>query len=237
MKNRPLGFTLRHDTATNRTVYRFSCTGCHAVLDVTWGTLNPSAISKLGIKAGWLATEHHANLTKCPACRAIKALRRHDPELELRKVAAVMNSPIRTIPLAAEGTVVVPPRNPPALVGNGATAPPAPIQGELPREPTGDQRVAIRNYLDKHFDDSVGCYLDGMSDQRIAELAGVPRVVVERIRESAYGPIRVSPELQTLRDSLATIKGVLAAHKGDLDKITAHVAELASRVERAIAGR
>ena len=50
--------------------------------------------------------------------------------------------------------------------------------------PTPDQRVKIRSYLDKHFDDGQGCYLDGMSDLKIAEAVGLPRVAIETIRES-----------------------------------------------------
>ena len=65
----------------------------------------------------------------------------------------------------------------------------------LPKEPTPDQRLAVRNMLDKSFDDKAGMYLDGMTDQVIAERAGVPRVIVERIREVGYGPIKVDPAL------------------------------------------
>jgi hypothetical protein len=64
------------------------------------------------------------------------------------------------------------------------------------REPTVEQRVAIRSSLDKHFDDAQGMYLDNYDDEKIAAHVGVPRAVVERMREAAYGPIRISKEDQ-----------------------------------------
>lgn len=98
--------------------------------------------------------------------------------------------------------------------------PPIPI-----REATNDQRVLIRNLLDKHFDDAVGTYLDSMSDAAIAEKAGVPRVVVERIREAAYGPIKVDPEIQAIRTELAALKAAA-------EKLMATVADLSARLDR-----
>jgi hypothetical protein len=98
--------------------------------------------------------------------------------------------------------------------------PPTPI-----REATNDQRVLIRNLLDKHFDDAVGTYLDSMSDAAIAEKAGVPRVVVERIREAAYGPIKVDPEILAIRTELAAVKAAA-------EKLMATVADLTARLDR-----
>lgn len=97
--------------------------------------------------------------------------------------------------------------------------PPIPI-----REATNDQRVLIRNLLDKHFDDAVGTFLDGMTDATIAEKAGVPRVVVERIREAAYGPIKVDPEIQAIRTELTALKA-------QADKLAVSIAALTVRLD------
>jgi len=98
--------------------------------------------------------------------------------------------------------------------------PPIPI-----REATNDQRVLIRNLLDKHFDDAVGTYLDGMTDAMVAEKASVPRVVVERIREAAYGPIKVDPEIQAIRTELAALKA-------QAEKLAVAVGDLTARLDR-----
>lgn len=113
-------------------------------------------------------------------------------------------------------------RKAPAAPKQEATmaTPPIPI-----REATNDQRVLIRNLLDKHFDDAVGTFLDGMSDAAIAEKAAVPRVVVERIREAAYGPIKVDPEIQAIRTELAAVKAAA-------EKLAATVADLSARLDR-----
>lgn len=105
------------------------------------------------------------------------------------------------------------------------------------RDPTPDQRVFIRSYLDKSFDDAVGAYLDGMNDQRIAELAGVPRAIVERMREAAYGPIRLDPELADLRQTLETLRKEVDAQQRGLDGTKSKLAEASSKLERKIAGK
>lgn len=58
-------------------------------------------------------------------------------------------------------------------------------------DPTPDQRYQIRQKLDVCFDDKVGAFLDGMTDQKIGAMLGLPAILVTRIREAAYGPIRV----------------------------------------------
>jgi hypothetical protein len=71
------------------------------------------------------------------------------------------------------------------------------------REPTADERMRIRNMLDRYFDDKKGAFLDGMSDQKIGQQLNLPWAMVTKIREAAYGPIRVDPELQEIEASLA----------------------------------
>lgn len=80
-----------------------------------------------------------------------------------------------------------------------------------PRDPTPQERVKIRSVLDSYFDDAAGCWLDGYSDQKAGEEIGVPWALVTRIREAAYGPIRVDPEVAGLRAELAQIGRELAA--------------------------
>jgi hypothetical protein len=80
-----------------------------------------------------------------------------------------------------------------------------------PRDATQQERLKIRAILDKHFDDNAGCWLDGYSDQKAGEEAAVPWAIVTRIREAAYGPIRVDPEVAGLRAELMQIGRELAA--------------------------
>lgn len=82
------------------------------------------------------------------------------------------------------------------------------------RAPSADQRQRIRALLDANFDDAKGRYLDGFSDQKIAEDLSVPRVFVEQIREAAYGPIRVSPDAEKLeRDIKAALEKMAGLEK------------------------
>jgi hypothetical protein len=100
----------------------------------------------------------------------------------------------------------------------------------VPREVTADQKQRTRALLDKHFDDGVGMYLDGMSDQRVAEVVGVPRVIVEQIRDAAYGPIKVDPMLAETRQEIAALKQKIEA-------LSKEAATLASKIEKMAAGK
>lgn len=81
----------------------------------------------------------------------------------------------------------------------------------LPREPTAQERAKIRTALETHFDDATGCYLDGYSDQRIGTDLNLPWAMVTKIREAAYGPIRVDPEIAGLRAEMTAIGSKIEA--------------------------
>ena len=113
---------------------------------------------------------------------------------------------------------------------------PLPVQ-PVPREITPEARQRIRNLLDKHFDDGVGMYLDGMSDQRVSELANVPRAMVEQLREAAYGTIRVDPVLAELRQEASKLRADAEGIAKQADALLKQSAALASRVEKLAAGK
>jgi hypothetical protein len=85
-----------------------------------------------------------------------------------------------------------------------------------PRSPTTDERLKIRALLDKHFDDAIGEYLDGMNDEKIAAAVNVPRVLVSGIRDAAYGPVRVNPELREIQNRLNNLQTELDDLRGKL---------------------
>lgn len=109
---------------------------------------------------------------------------------------------------------VVPIRTPPAVT-----------------QPTGDQRMKIRGLLDKHFDDAAGHYLDGMSDQKIAEAVNVSRVTVEQVREAAYGSIKINPELLAVMAEIASLGTAIEGQQRGLDVIKERHAALIERAK------
>lgn len=172
--------------ARNRAVARFTCE-CGGKIEVSLGgpgRLNPEALANTVRQRGWAADHRRPSVTKCPSCR--RKRRKNDPDSEIKRIMATNPSP--------------PP--PPTVLKVPAAAEPAAVQ---PRPLTQDQRLAVRNLLDQHFDDSKGMYLDGMTDQAIADRAKVPRIHVESIREAAYGPIRVDDELAKARAGLEIV--------------------------------
>ena len=106
---------------------------------------------------------------------------------------------------------------------------PPPKAVSLPREPTPNERLKIRGLLDLHFDDAVGNYLGGQSDAMIAEAVAVPRAIVERMREAAYGPIRANPEVVALQAEIAAVSCDIEAMKNALTKLDHKIQDLHSR--------
>ena len=101
------------------------------------------------------------------------------------------------------------------------------------REITAAQKQRIRALLDKHFDDSAGAYLDAMSDQKVAEAVGVPRVHVETLREAAYGPIRVTPEMAEARAELEAVRKLLADEAARMAEIEKRLAAAEAKLSAA----
>lgn len=98
------------------------------------------------------------------------------------------------------------------------------------RDPTQAERLKIRAMLDKSFDDGAGCWLEGYSDQKAGEEIGVPWALVTRIREAAYGPIRVDPEVAGIRAEIKRLSD-------EATRIVAAVADLTKRAEALAAKR
>lgn len=98
------------------------------------------------------------------------------------------------------------------------------------RDPTHEERFKIRRALETHFDDAQGAYLDGWSDQRIGKELNLPWAMVSKIREAAFGPIRVDPELVALRAEAAK----LAAQLVEAAKAHAALVEAQAALEKRI---
>lgn len=140
--------------------------------------------------------------------------------------------PYRSASVACPSCVAPKPRNDPN--SELKRLPLMPIQPNTP-DPTsltGDQRMQIRSYLDKSFDDQQGVYLDDMSDAKIAELVNVPRLVVEKMRETAYGPIKVDPAIVGLRNETAQLKREIEAAAATLDGLKARQIDIVDRIEK-----
>ena len=79
----------------------------------------------------------------------------------------------------------------------------APSAELKPRALTVEERAAVRALLDRHFDDERGAYVIGYSDKRVGIEAEVPWRAVTNLREAAYGPILIDPEMEELHNRLA----------------------------------
>jgi len=190
---KPLPFQLVNHMGiggSGRETARFTCQRCgaHAEFPLvrTSRAFNPDLTIARAAAGGWLATR---NKCECPRCQ-LAAKARSKGESPGPKPAPP--------PFATFKTRFSP--------GQEST-----MADLKMRDATPQERVKIRAVLDKQFDDGAGCWLDGYSDQKAGEEVGVPWAIVTRIREAAYGPIRVDPEVAGLRAELAQIGRELAA--------------------------
>lgn len=182
---RPLAYETLVDRSSGTPTFtaRMACRACGAHGDLTIGEHkhNPEWVAKKFRERGWEADAHNARKARCPEC-----------------------------------SVSVPKRAPPADLPPD-TAPHQPVtkmeqqpMTKETRQPTQDQRLAIRSLLDRHFDDKAGCYIDDFSDQRVGKEAGVPWAMVTTIREAAYGPIRQDASLGAVEKNLAEAKALVS---------------------------
>ena len=172
----------------------FHCASCgkNLVISNNTGGLSSEAFCVLARKRGWEVSPIARNVCKCPECQ--KAPRKkNDTESEIRNFK----------PRKGEEMAIVS-NNFPVL-----------------KDPTTDQRVKIRSLLDKHFDDGVGRYLDGFSDQKIADAVDVPRIIVEKMRETGWGPIKTDPELVNLSNQLADMEAKIGDIKTKIEAMMA----------------
>ena len=102
-----------------------------------------------------------------------------------------------------------------------------------PRALTADEKGKVRLLLDAHFDDSIGAFLDGYSDQRIGDEVNVPWAAVAKMREAAYGEIRTPPEILNALQTLEVVKGMVSEANRRVD---AAEAEIRKYIDKAKAG-
>ena len=185
---------------------RLACRACGAHDEVRLPpgrNHNPEQVGKAFAGRGWEVSPWQAGKCRCPACIAAKP--KNDPDALLRRLDTRTGEPK--------------PTNGPSEWARKAAETMAEEDAEMAekaklaavvREPTAEHRLRIRRALDEHFDDAKGCYLDGMTDQRLGDNLKVPWKWIEQIREAAYGPIRTDPEIEAVRGEIVAIKAALA---------------------------
>jgi hypothetical protein len=209
-----LGFTVSNiERGEGRgKVARFRCQQCFATLDLTikpGKAMSPDHFARMAARSGWRADPERMSKTLCPDCLH-----------PAKPPAAVTAKRIQSAPQ---------PTQEPAMSSPKIT----PIKPTVVNL-TADQRVQVRHRLDKHFDDSVGVYLDGMTDQKIADELDVPRAIIEQMREAAYGPIRVHPDILLLRNEVAMFQRVIDEHQRELDALRAKAADMETRLAKLV---
>jgi hypothetical protein len=204
---RGFSFKVLHTEDGTRKVARFICSTCGDCLDITNGSGGKAAefFVARADRMGWAADARKRSKCYCPRCLG---------DMKAKQFAPERSPPQTSLPL---GPVVISP--PPSVIDDQPKQKEAvTVQTAIkPREPTAEERMRIRGFFDKCFDDAQGVYLDDMSDQKIGEEINVPWSLVTRIREMAYGPIRSDPELAALKTRQAALQTQMDQLKADIE--------------------
>jgi len=174
----------------SRSYARIVCAQCGAHEEYTInGPHNPEAVIK-GFRAkGWDADIQTARLCRCPACVGSKP--KHDPDALIRHLSVVGSNTTSN-----EAPMAVPPNK---------------------TELTVDDKRRIRQLLDGVFDESKGAYLDGYTDDKAAAELTLPRKLLTDYRESAYGPLKVDPEVAAARTAFEAVEAKAAMLRKDFE--------------------
>lgn len=235
-----LGFTygraLRDGNHVSVARFTCRCGQTHDQVMRPGQTANPEEIAKRARRDGWEAHSHKASATMCPACLAARRAKRRMPRSAPPPIpldpAGTPAAEAIAAAIQAHPTIQDMEEKPPMSSTTAAKPQPAPAV-TLPREATTAERMKIRALLDANFDDATGAYLVGYSDQQIADEVKVPRAIVSRIREVGYGPIKVNPEIEALREAFhAHCKRVSEESK----RSAAEIADLSARLAK-LAGK
>ncbi len=70
---------------------------------------------------------------------------------------------------------------------------------------TPSERTKVRSALEAVFDEALGMYLEGATDQSIGLKLGLPWKLVADYREVAFGPIRENEETAKISGDLAAL--------------------------------
>lgn len=115
----------------------------------------------------------------------------------------------------------------PTLVAN--SDPQVVLAQQTPRTITGEERYKVRHLLDQHFDDKMGAYIDGYSDQRIGTELEIPWKLVFDIREAAYGPIREDPRIAAVRQDMARLERQMSELTKGMTELRSKIAALGAK--------
>lgn len=184
--------------------------GTEAYLRWSNRPLDPfNAVKKLRL-AGWELEVDRTGHPVCPAC------------IKQRRAGRAGDKPAKESAVSPPSATVTPMR--PAMSAANANA--------SPRLLTVDEKVKVRNLLDRFFDDAAGNYIGGYSDQRIGEECSVPWASIAALRDMAYGPLKSNPEVEAIRAELLKLETGIAA----AERIAQAAVDKATDVKRQMEG-
>ena len=224
-------------TRNERPVIQIKCTtpGCIHTGEVGARThMPPDIIGKKFGQQGWDVDRKGLKWAYCPDCVRARRNRRTTKQPPpsnvhtLRPIAAAMaRASAEKISQSPLANVQEPQAHQPE-----PSTQEAPVSTNVePRALSAGQYRKVINLLEEHFHDTAGLYATGWSDQRIAEEVDAPRASVAKLREEAFGVLKIDPavkaELDALQVAINKANDDIAVFS---DRSSKHLASLESRV-------
>ncbi len=106
--------------------------------------------------------------------------------------------------------------------------------GAAPTSAAQISMVASVRLLDEHFDKENGRYEQGWSDASIAKQVGLAETAIASLRETAYGPLAVDPEIAKIEHEVSKVSqrvdqsqrelgGLIQTEMDDIRKVLAEI--------------
>jgi rubredoxin len=108
------------------------------------------------------------------------------------------------------------------------------VKAETPREPTKRQRIDIFTMLAEVYDIDAGRYMQGDTDDTIAEVLGVMPGWVAKIREADFGPDGGNESIEALSEQIEAMVKEIEGIRGDCRAIHADCKSIMKAADVAI---
>lgn len=200
------------------------CGSCSAEYQFAGESNNapPDQLLLKAARAGWCTDARGKNPTACPDCLAAEEAADESVEDAVRHDAVAVGEDDvagATAPEHEEGETMVGTGDGVADVDGGrSAAPPVGMNMRLTR--------AVMTVLEEHFDEALGMYRDTWSDERVAEETQASEAYVKAVRREAFGDVRMTPELQQVREGIDDVLVILGGAEKELQAVNKRLGDL-----------
>lgn len=221
----------RFEDGSWRVYVTTTCIECARDFDVHWSTggADPRFVEKKMRGLGWRFDAFKPKQCVCPECvRGRKSNGTDDTTTTTNSEDNDMaNTTKPAAPTTPANSYKPPTTDTAVLMAARANNDADDVTG---RRLTAHEKARVRSALDSHFDDQLGRYIDGYSDERVGKELDLPWALVTELREFAYGPLKDDPAIAAVKAEVEALRGELVTLSHALDQARATFTKLEGRL-------